>query len=170
MKSWTLLALVGLAATAHSAEMYRWVDEKGVVNYTPYPPPAKIRKVEPKKLGDNTVQTTEMPYSLQQAVKNFPVTLYATASCGDPCKMARDYLKKRGVPYTEKNPGAPEELENFKKIAGEGMEVPLLLVGQLKTLRGYLASEWDAALDQAGYPSTAVPGATPAPAPPAAAK
>ena len=171
IKTWTLITLLGLVSAVYGAEMYRWVDEKGVVNYTPYPPPAKIRKVEPKNLGDNTVQTTpEMPYSLQLAVKNFPVTLYATASCGDPCKVARAYLNKRGVPFTEKNPGAPEELENFKKIAGEGMEVPLLVVGKLKTLSGYLASEWDAALDLAGYPSTAVPGAAPAPAPPAAAK
>ena len=170
MKSWTLLALVGLVATAHGAEMYRWVDEKGVVNYTPYPPPAKIRKVEPKKFGDNTIQTTETPYSVQQAVKNFPVSLYATSSCGDPCKAARDHLNKRGVPFTEKNPGAPEELENFKKVAGEGMEVPVLVVGQLKVLKGYLASEWDAALDQAGYPSTAPPGSKPAAPPPAAAK
>jgi hypothetical protein len=57
------------------------------------------------------------------------------------------------------------------------VEIPVLQVGQLKTLKGYLASDWDAALDQAGYPSTVIPGAkpaAPAPAsastPPAAAK
>ena len=38
MKIWTLLTLMGFAALAHGAEMYRWVDEKGTVNYTPYPP------------------------------------------------------------------------------------------------------------------------------------
>ena len=46
------------------------------------------------------------------------------------------------------------------------MEVPLLVVGQLKTVKGYQASEWDSALDQAGYPSAAIPGAKPAATPP----
>jgi glutaredoxin len=183
MKPWALLTLMGFAALAHGAEMYRWVDDKGVVNYTPYPPPANIKKVEQKKLGDNkTVQTSDMPYSLQLATKNFPVTFYSTPACGEPCKNARALLDKRGVPYTEKNPSqpsSPQEFEEFKKLAGGTPEVPLLQVGKLKMLKGYLAAEWDSALDAAGYPSTAIPGAKPAakpdvkPAasePPAAAK
>jgi hypothetical protein len=35
--------------------------------------------------------------------------------------------------------------------------VPVLLVGT-KQLKGYLESDWDAALDSAGYPKTALPG------------
>ena len=50
----------------------------------------------------------------------------------------------------------------FKKLTGGGMQVPILVVGQLTTLKGYLASEWNAALDQAGYPTTAIPGTKPA--------
>ena len=43
MKFRTLVVLMAsqislAAALAHGAEMYRWVDEKGVVNYTPFPP------------------------------------------------------------------------------------------------------------------------------------
>ncbi len=172
MKTWMLLTLVGIAALAHGTEVYRWTDEKGVVNYTSYPPPANIRNSEQKKLGGNMVQTSETPYSVQLATKNFPVSFYATPDCGEPCKIARAHLDKRGVPYTEKNPAkpaSPEEFENFKKMTGGGMEVPLLQVGQLKLVKGYLATEWDAALDQAGYPSSAIPGTKPAakkPAPP----
>ena len=168
MKIFALVVLASFAAAAFGAEMYRWVDEKGTVNYTPYPPPANIRKVETKKLGGNTVQTSEGSYSLQQAAKNFPVTLYVT-ECGEFCNSARAHLKKRGIPYTEKNPTDPKETEAFKKISGGGIEVPLMVVGTLRTIKGYLASDWDAALDQAGYPSTAVPGAKPAAKPPAAA-
>ena len=172
MQKWAMLALLGISAWANAAEVYRWVDEKGVVNYTPYPPPASIKKVEQKKFSSNTVQTSDTPYSVQLATKNFPITLYATPDCG-PCKTARAHLEKRGIPYTEKNPSAPEEADNFQTLTGGTREVPLLLVGQLKTLKGYLASEWDTALDQAGYPSTAIPGAKTAakpPAQPAAAK
>jgi glutaredoxin len=169
MKTWMLLTLIGIATLAHGAEMYRWVDEKGVVNYTPYPPPANIKKVEQKRIGGNSVQTSEVPYSMQLATKNFPVSFYATPDC-EPCKMARAHLDKRGVPYTEKNPSkpaSPQEFEEFKKMTGGGLEVPLLQVGQLKLIKGYLAAEWDAALDQAGYPSSAIPGTKPAAKPPA---
>jgi hypothetical protein len=167
MKAFAFLILAVFAASAISAEMYRWVDDKGVVNYTPYPPPANIKKVETKRLGDNTVQTTGGSYSLQQAAKTFPVTLYAT-DCGDLCNSARAHLKKRGIPFTEKNPTAASEADEFKKLSGGGMEIPLLIVGSLKTIKGYLASDWDTTFDQAGYPSTAMPGAkSPETAPPA---
>ena len=87
--------LIAVAALAHGAEMYRWTDEKGVVNYTPYPPPPNIRKVEPKKLGDTGKATaSEAPYSEQLAAKNFPVTFYATPACGELCKTARAHLDK----------------------------------------------------------------------------
>jgi len=44
----------------------------------------------------------------------------------------------------------------------------LLLIGEQRTLKGYLAAEWDAAFDQAGYPSSARPGAKPAATAPSA--
>ncbi|MBI4190788.1 MAG: glutaredoxin family protein [Betaproteobacteria bacterium] len=166
MKSSMIVALLGIAATAHAAQFYEWVDEKGVKQYTQQPPPANVKQVQQRRLGTNVIETSGPAYSLQQAVKNFPVTLYVT-DCGEVCKTARAHLAKRGIPFSEKNPQKPEEMETFKKLTGGGMEVPLLVVGQLKTLKGYLASDWDAALDAAGYPSTAVPGAKPTATPPA---
>ncbi len=160
MKSFVILLLAALATPAISAEMYRWVDEKGTVNYTPYPPPANIKKVETKRLGGNSAQPVEGSYSLQQTTKNFPVTLYAT-DCGELCNSARAHLKKRGIPFTEKNPTDAKEIGEFKRHSGGGMEIPLLVVGSLKTIKGYLASDWDTTFDQAGYPSTALPGAKP---------
>lgn len=170
MKSLMIIALFGIAVAAHAAQFYEWVDEKGVKQFTQQPPPPNIKQVQQKRLGNNVIETSGPSYSLQQAIKNFPVTLYVT-DCGDLCKSARAHLSKRGIPFAEKNPQKEDEIDNFKKITGGGMEVPLLVVGQLKTLKGYLASEWDAALDAAGYPSTAVPGAKPAVTPtPAPAK
>ena len=169
MKTFVLLLLAAFATSVIGAEMYRWVDDKGVVNYTPFPPPATIKYVETRKFGGNTVQTSDASFSLQQATRNFPVVLYAT-DCGELCNNARAHLKKRGIPYQEKNPTAAKEGDEFKKLSGGGMEIPLLVVGSLKTIKGYLASDWDATLDQAGYPSTAVPGAKPASTPAAAEK
>ena len=168
MKSLMIPVLLAIAATTHAAQFYEWVDERGVRQYTQQPPPPNAKQVQQRRFGSNVIETSGPTYSMQQAMKNFPVTLYVT-DCGELCTSARAHLAKRGIPFTEKNPQRREDSEEFKKLTGGGMEVPLLVVGQLRTLKGYLASDWDAALNQAGYPSTAPPGtkpaATPAPTP-----
>lgn len=172
--AWLLLALAACAPAA-ADQVYKWTDEHGTVNYTPYPPPASARDVQQKRVGGNSIQTSGVPYGLQEAVKNFPISLYTTSDCGEPCDQARAHLKKRGVPFTEKNPQLPDENENFKKLSGSGdTQVPLMIVGSLRNVKGYLASDYDAALDQAGYPKTSAlpPSATlpmPTPAAPAPA-
>ena len=167
MKAMAIVALLGLVTTAHAAQVYEWVDEKGVKQYTQQPPPPHIKNVQQKRLTTSVVETRGPSYSMQQAMKNFPVTLYIT-DCGDPCKSARAHLARRGIPFAEKNPQKPEETDHFRKLTGGGMEVPLLLIGEQRTLKGYLAAEWDAAFDQAGYPSTAGPQAKPAATAPSA--
>ena len=169
MKSFVIVVLFGLVTMAHAAQMYEWVDEKGVKQYTQQPPPPNIKNVQQKRLATSVIETRGPSYSMQQAMKNFPVTLYIT-DCGEPCKRARTHLARRGIPFTEKNPQKPEDTEHFRKLTGGGMELPLLLVGELRTLKGYFESEWDATFDQAGYPSTAEPGAKPATPAPGAGK
>ena len=163
MKKITVTALVlAIAATsASAAQLYRWVDEKGNVEWRDTPPPANAKKVEQRNIGANTIQTSQLPYSIQQAIKNHPVTLW-TFDCGDPCSKATAYLGKRGIPYTTRH--ASKESDAMKKAVG-GHEAPALVVGST-VLRGYSESAWDSALDNAGYPRTPIAGLKP----PAAAK
>ena len=157
MKRLVFIFLLPLATGAFgAAQLYRWVDEKGNVEWRDTPPPENAKNVEHRNVGGNTIQTSTMPYALQQAVKNHPVTLWAF-DCGAPCNDARSHLARRGVPYTERN--AEKNNEALKKLSGS-MEVPLLLVGA-RQLKGYLASDWDAALDAAGYPRSGIPGVKP---------
>lgn len=153
-------ALFMVAAGAQGAQLYRWVDDKGNVEWRDTPPPATAKKVETRSIGASTIQTTAMPYSVLQATKNFPVTLWAS-NCGDGCDKARAHLIRRGIPYTPKDPAA--EFEVFKQTTG-GTEVPVLFVGNTR-LRGYNEDDWDTALDTAGYPRTAAPGYKPPPPP-----
>ena len=152
------------AAPLGAAQLYRWVDEKGNVEWRDTPPPPSAKKVEQRKVGGGTIPAAELPYSVQQAVKNFPVTLWTT-DCGDTCTRARAHLARRGVPYDEKDPRT--DFENFKKLTG-GTEVPVVFIGSTR-LKGYLEGDWDAALDTAGYPKTALTAAKPKPKPAAAA-
>jgi hypothetical protein len=153
------LALWILAAPLGAAQLYRWVDDKGNVEWRDTPPPPTAKKVEQRKVGGGAASSPELPYSLQQAVKNFPVTLWIT-DCGDACDKARTHLSRRGVPHTQKSPQS--NFEAFKKETG-GNEVPVLFVGNNR-VKGYLESEWDAALDFAGYPKTALVPIKPTPA------
>jgi hypothetical protein len=148
-----ILGVFMLAATGTlaAAQLYRWVDENGRVEWRDTPPPPHAKKVEQRHIGVNTIETSSLPYDVQQAMKNFPVTLWAT-NCGALCDQGRALLARRGVPHTEKDP--QNDVEAFKKLTG-GLEVPVLYVGSNR-IKGYLESEWDSALDIAGYPKTAL--------------
>jgi glutaredoxin len=147
------LAIALIAGSSVGAQLYRWVDEKGNVEWRDTPPPPNAKNVEQRNVGGNTIETSTLPYAVQQAVAKFPVTLWVF-NCGEPCDRARAHLQKRGVPYTERD--VQREPDTLKKLTGS-LDVPVLLVGS-KQLKGYLDTEWDAALDAAGYPRTPPPG------------
>jgi glutaredoxin len=151
-----LAAAVVLSGTAFAAQLYRWVDEKGNVEYRDTPPPSTAKKVEQRTTGGRGPDTSSLPYSVQVAVKNFPVTLWLS-KCGPACDQAKAHLVKRGVPYTEKD--ATVDVDEFTKATGSN-EVPVLYVGRTQ-IKGYLASTYDEALDVAGYPRTPPPGSKP---------
>lgn len=184
MKSAVLMTVLALACGAALADVYRWVDENGKVHYSDQPPPAAIEQVEKKIVRGGKPSAPPLPYALQQAVKNFPVTLYSS-SCGDACTQARQLLAKRGIPYTELDATDTATQEDLKKLTGGIIEVPVLKIGR-STLRGFEVGQWNTALDSAGYPTSAliaspppvkprkpaavVPPATDSPAAAAAAK
>jgi hypothetical protein len=146
------LALVS-AAAAHAAQLYRWVDSKGNVEWRDTPPPvsAAAKKVEARRVGGNVIESGD-PYSLQVATKNHPVTFWGSSDCGKVCDTARAHLTRRGVPFADKDPKT--DFEGFTKVS-PNKEVPVLQVGAI-TVKGYLDSEWDSTLDNAGYPRTAI--------------
>jgi len=182
MKSWVLFLVLLSACAAVQADHYRWVDADGKVNYSDQPPPANIKQVERIKSAGGKPGDAPLPYALQQAVTNFPVTLFVS-ECGDACSRARELLAKRGIPYTEMDATDPATQEELKKLTGGAIQVPVLKVGS-DTTKGFEEGKWNTSLDAAGYPQTAViaprpptkppkPAAAPPPpaavAPPAAA-
>jgi glutaredoxin len=159
MKNW-LLALVlscGLLvlAAAEADKLYKWTDADGNVHYTDHAPtPDEARTQERKQFGDKPTEVA-LPYALQRAIKNFPVTFYTAPDCGDACSQAAALLAKRGVPFTEKNARDAAGGEELKALNSGKLEVPLLKLGS-QVLLGFEEAGWNQALDAAGYPSTAV--------------
>ncbi|MDP2827810.1 MAG: glutaredoxin family protein [Sulfuricellaceae bacterium] len=140
-----------LATQAQADNMYRWTDADGKVHYTDQPPPEAAKKVEEKNIsGGVATDTSNLPYASRVAMKKAPVTLYVN-DCGTPCKEAKDFLGKRGVPYTTKNPQtSTADADALKKVAGE-LVVPVLTVGGAVN-KGFESGAWNATLDAAGYP------------------
>src|SRR5688572_32918785 len=113
---YTAVAMMLAAGPLSAAQLYRWVDEKGNVEWRDTPPPANAKKVEQRTLQGNTIDTSNVPYSVQQAMKRNPVTLWVF-DCGEPCTDARNHLTRRGIPYTERN--SQKDIEGLKKATGD---------------------------------------------------
>lgn len=152
-----LMSLLTLGA--HADSLFRWIDSEGKVHYGDRPATDAV-KVEEKKFTEHDVSDDDtLPYSARQARQNFPVTLYVAENCGDACVQARDFLNKRGIPFTEKFLATKEDNDAFVRAAGS-YAIPTLAVGR-NFLKGFEAGQWGSELDIAGYPKTAPYGARP---------
>lgn len=148
------LVFVLCAISASAAEVYRWVDKNGHVQYSDQPPPVGVKKSEQRKVGGNVIDGQDA-YPLKQAVAKNPVLLYV-GDCGQLCTSAKALLTKRGIPYTEKDPqNNKPDADALMDLVGV-MEVPVLKVGN-KPIKGFDANRWNAALDEAGYPTSNPP-------------
>lgn len=150
--------LLLLAGGVGAEEYYRSIDATGKVHYgdKPLPDAADIAILNSLPMP---VPDESLPFETRRAREKFPVTLYVAEGCGEPCNLARDYLNKRGIPFTEKNLATIEEINAFKK-ASEGDQIPAATVGKNWLVR-FSESLWSNALDAAGYPKTAPYGFRP---------
>ena len=149
-----LAALLATAATAF-AQQYRWVDEKGRVQYSDTPPPASAKEVRKRGSGSVPVKSEpQVPFELQRVQADFPVTLYTSPICMQPCTLAREVLNKRGVPFKEVQVWNVETLDQLKAVAPSD-SVPALTVGR-SVQSGFDANRYESLLDLAGYPKAGV--------------
>lgn len=148
---WPLLLLL-IALPGHA--QYKVVDSNGKVTYTDRLPAAKEAKVTPLTSRAAATGTTAgdaaLPPELRQAVARYPVTLYVVGGACSPCEMARQLLRDRGIPYTEKSVLSAEDSEALERLSG-GRDAPTLSIGS-QTLRGLAPEVWGSYLDAAGYP------------------
>jgi glutaredoxin len=142
------LFLAAAALTAH-AQQYRWIDEKGRVQYSDTLPPASAKSVEKKDFRGNAVGQ-QPGYELSRAVREAPVRLYTHPICKEACEFARQLLKRRGVPFSEVVATEQATMQELKNLSG-GDTVPVLVVGS-EVERTASPEAYNRALDIAGYP------------------
>jgi glutaredoxin len=145
--------LLALLAALPSHAQYKVVGPDGKITYTDRQPTTSEGKVVPlsAKAGAGTASPdAALPLELRQPASRYPITLYTTTGACDPCSAARQLLRQRGIPYTEKQVLSPEDNEALERLSG-GRDVPTLAIGS-QTLRGLASEVWTSYLDAAGYP------------------
>jgi arsenate reductase-like glutaredoxin family protein len=145
-----LPALMIFFCALAAAQQYRWIDDKGRVQYGDTPPPS-AKDVQRKRFGESRGAADDAESKREQAAKQFPVTLYTSPNCDAPCRDARQLLDHREIPFDEIAVADEATLAQLKRAAGEA-KIPSLLVGSQAQV-GYNAGLWNAALDAAGYPA-----------------
>ena len=147
-----IAALVAAApAQAQTPAQYKVIGADGKVTYTDRAPATSEGKVT--SIGSRGAAPSgdvALPLELRQAVARYPVTLYVLVGTCDPCEAARQLLRQRGIPVTEKQVQSPEDSEALERISG-GRDAPTLSIGS-QNLRGLAPSVWNSYLDAAGYP------------------
>lgn len=152
-----ILLAAQLAAPGFAATLYKWTDAQGRVHYGDAPPTdGSGHNVQEKRYTPGVTETAVEAKNRIAEVKQ-PVTLF-TSDCGEYCDNARKLLDQRGVRYGVKDPQASTDaLAQLERITGR-RTIPVLVIGD-QHFDGFNASQWNAALDVAGY--TKPKGSTP---------
>lgn len=154
--------LSGLVA-AQVQQVYRYIDVDGRVVYSDKPPPPSARDAQAKRIGGNSIETSDLSFATQQAQERYPVVLY-TFACGVVCDTAQGVLNKRGVPHTVIDVSQGDGAERLKRLSG-GLDAPTVQVGD-QYATGFNEGKWQAMLTDAGYPKTPLPRTNPVGRPP----
>ena len=161
MQLFVLLTTVLGVAGSQAQNLYRWVDRtSGQTVFSDRPPPPGATVAEIRTEATAAAEEAPLPYAVRLAAERFPVTLYTLSRCLEPCRMARDLLNGRGVPFSESLADTAEAQDALAARLGGEIAIPSLFVGT-QGFRGFEATAWHNLLDLAGYPATAPYGAKP---------
>jgi len=163
LSAFALLLLISGLAAAQIQQVYRYIDLDGRVVYSDKPPPPTAKDAQAKRIGANSIETSDLSFAVAQAQERYPVTLYSF-SCGVVCDTAQGVLNKRGVPHTMIDVSVGDGAERLKRLSG-GLDAPTIQVGD-QYATGFNEGKWQAMLTDAGYPKTPPPRSTPVGRPP----
>ena len=159
-----ITALLLLIGTGTAKDIYKWVDENGVLHFQDTPPqnatqPVTVESVrtyedkprnalKPKqKSGKNRPGPNTIPSLTKQSKKSGTppkVELYVTSWC-TYCKKARAFFKSRGIPFTEydieKDKVAARRKQQLDKRGG----VPFALINGTP-VHGFFKAAYERAL------------------------
>ncbi len=151
-----IFSIMGLSV-AQAETLYKWIDGQGRISYHDQPPPSDSNiRVEEKVV--NGSRKPKQDDALDKVVEKYPVVLYSVPDCGS-CDLARLYLEKRKVPFSEQNLNTNPELQQTLKKKIGSLSAPTIMIGD-KVMKGYVESVLEGQLDDVGYPKVEIPETT----------
>lgn len=126
------------------AEIYKWIDQDGQVQFGDRPPLDARQKAEPVELRINTYEAPEIvyvaPLNKEVEAKRKKVVMYSAEWCG-VCKRAERYFKASKIPFREYDVEKSEKgRKDYRKMQGRG--VPIILVGKSR-MNGFSVSNFE---------------------------
>jgi glutaredoxin len=129
-----------------SAELYKWVDDKGTIHYGDSPPKkAKLKKITGEITSFRTVEVTPFKFDASLVTnsgntKVKPVIMYSTSWCGY-CQKARQHFTRKNIPFREYDiEKSKKAAREYKKLNGRG--VPVILIGK-RRMNGFSVNAFD---------------------------
>ena len=160
---WICLIPVLLFLSPARADLYQWVDDKGVIHIVDSPP-LKLKKNE-KMLSapaekdnapsedltsavspDQKSKTATEPAPVAQTTEKPQVELFTTSWC-PYCRQARNFFQNRRIPFTEYDVEKDRDAALRKRQLDPRAGVPLAVInGQL--IHGYSESAYKLAIGE----------------------
>jgi glutaredoxin len=151
-----LFALTLYFSATAAAEIYKWVDDKGEMHISDSPPPAtqspgemkvyKDRQEDSLGTAPTPVKKKEESKPALERKKKADVELYTTSWC-PYCRKARDYLRSRGIDFTEYDIEQDKEAAIRKRQLDNRGGVPFAIING-RAIRGFSASAYERALQE----------------------
>src|SRR6202051_4076268 len=76
LSAFALLLLISSLAAAQVEQVYRYIDVDGRVFYSDKPPPPGAKDAQAKRIGGNSIETSDLSYATAQAQERYPAALY----------------------------------------------------------------------------------------------
>lgn len=154
---WLLLAGCALCLPA-AGQVQKWVDGQGRAHYGDRPPAgmdgaktAPLRGTVSISQGMTAVAGTGKTAPAQSGTampSTGQVWIYTTPTCGY-CRRAEEHLRRKGVPFVEKDiKASAANMQEFRAFGGRGVPLTVAANGRLS---GYGEANFDAFLKSAGF-------------------
>lgn len=151
-----LLSIMALSVSAQTSgqQVYRGQSATGSASFSDRASPSNSSLSLPAGQASASAATPvtpapKLPAALQQSVARYPVKFYSSPDC-NACKIGRDWLTQRGIPFQEYRIASPEEQRTASNMGITTL--PHLLIGT-HALKGYDSLDWSHYLTAAGYPA-----------------
>lgn len=155
-----IIVILWFPCTAGAADMYKWVDENGVVHFSDSTSgagrDAAVERIEipvssPKFEPAPSRKEIKWPEFLSENPKNrraadAKVELYTTNWCGY-CRAAKSFLKKKGVPYVEYDIEKDRAAKERKRKLSPGSGVPVAVING-RVINGFSPGSYESALNR----------------------